>query len=272
MQVRDLLVRARTSSGAARSAAITEAVGLLRRTDGLTLRGGVTVAVDDRAVADRVGSAAQSVSSWVDAIDLLIAATDRASDPQIDPATADRQLSEALRDLPAASGPSGLVDAISRAVLRFISGIEGPTIDFWLILPIIGLLGTAVIVFVLATLGRGLPERVRREVVLREPGAIDRPDPAVHLRAADEALAAGRARDAIHSLYLFVITSLAAREILRYDPTLTNRELIVRAAAIPHADALREIIATYERSWFGLREPTRDEAERARGLATRVAG
>jgi len=45
-----------------------EAVALLRRTDGLTLRGGVTVAVDDRAVADRVGSAAQSVSSWIDAM------------------------------------------------------------------------------------------------------------------------------------------------------------------------------------------------------------
>jgi len=32
------------------------------------------------------------------------------------------------------------------------------------------------------------------------------------------------------------------------------------------------IVALYERAWFGLREPDAAEAERARSLATRVAG
>ncbi len=45
----------------------------------------------------------------------------------------------------------------------------------------------------------------------------------------------------------------------------------MRAAAIPHADALRDLVGIYERSWFGLRDPSVDEARRARELALRVA-
>ena len=97
-------------------------------------------------------------------------------------------------------------------------------------------------------------------------------DPAAHRRAAEAALAGGRAREAIHELYLYVLRSLAARELIRYDPALTDHELLLRAAAIPNADALRDLVALYERAWFGLREPDAAEAERARSLATRVAG
>jgi hypothetical protein len=61
------------------------------------------------------------------------------------------------------------------------------------------------------------------------------------------------------------------RETIRYDPALTDRELLLRAAAIPHADSLRDLVALYERSWFGLREPSGDEARRARALALQVA-
>ena len=46
----------------------------------------------------------------------------------------------------------------------------------------------------------------------------------------------------------------------------------MRAAAVPNADALRDLVALYERSWFGLRDPGADEARRARSLALRVAG
>src|SRR6185503_11902656 len=82
----------------------------------------------------------------------------------------------------------------------------------------------------------------------------------------------GRRREAIHALYLFALTTLVAREAIRYDPALTDRELLVRAAAVPNADALRDLVALYERSWFGLRDPGADEARRARSLALRVAG
>ena len=133
------------------------------------------------------------------------------------------------------------------------------------------MLGIAVILFVIATLGRALPERVRREVLVRGPASEERADPLAHLRAADAALAAGRAREALHAFYLYVIATLATRETIRYDPALTDRELLERAIAIPHADSLRDLVVLYERSWFGLREPSQDEARRARELALRVA-
>jgi hypothetical protein len=93
----------------------------------------------------------------------------------------------------------------------------------------------------------------------------------VHLRAADAAIAAGRSRDALHALYLYVVTTLEVRETIHYDPALTDRELLLRAAAIPHADSLRDLVGLYERSWFGMRDPSRDEARRARDLALLVA-
>ena len=74
----------------------------------------------------------------------------------------------------------------------------------------------------------------------------------------------------MHALYLYALTALTARETIRYDPALTDRELLTRAAGIPHADALRDLVALYERSWFGLREPATEEARRARALAVRV--
>src|SRR5207245_89441 len=39
----------------------------------------------------------------------------------------------------------------------------------------------------------------------------------------------------------------------------------------PPADALGDLVALYERAWFGLREPATAEAERARSLALRAA-
>ena len=81
-----------------------------------------------------------------------------------------------------------------------------------------------------------------------------------------------RPREAIHALYLFALNTLVAREAIRYDPALTDRELLLRAAGVPHADALRDLVGLYERSWFGLRDPGVDEARRARSLALRVAG
>src|SRR5439155_939851 len=133
-----------------------------------------------------------------------------------------------------------------RARSRRHAGLEGPRVDFGLVWPLLGILGAAIIFFVVATLGRGLGERVRTEVALREAVGAERPDPSRHLRAADDALAGGRPREAIHALYLFALTALVAREAIRWDPALTDRELLIRAAGVPHADALRDLVALYE--------------------------
>ena len=268
---RSLVVQARSLSGTARDAAVTRARVILSVTTAISLPTG-ELTISDVALADRITSDNASIDAALVLIDAQIALSERALTPSIDAARSDAALRDALGGVDASPGSVSIIDTIVLALQRFLAGLPGPQVDFGLIWPVLGILGAAIIFFVVATLGRGLGERVRTEVALREAVGADRPDPARHLRAADEALAGGRPREAIHALYLFALTTLVAREAIRYDPALTDRELLVRAAAVPNADALRDLVALYERSWFGLRDPGADEARRARSLALRVAG
>ena len=264
-------MQARALTGAARDGAVTRARVTLLATTAIALSAG-ELTINDSALAERIVSSDAALDAAVALLDTQLALVSRAVAPSIDSARSDAALRDVLRAVENAQASPSFIDAIVRAFQRFLAGLEGPRVDFGLVWPLLGILGAAIIFFVVATLGRGLGERVRTEVALRESAGADRADPARHLRAADEALAAGRPRDAIHALYLFALTSLVAREAIRFDPALTDRELLVRAAAIPHADALRDLVALYERSWFGLRDPGTDEARRARSLAIRVAG
>jgi hypothetical protein len=268
---RALVVQARGVSGAARDSAVTRARLVLLATTAITVPSGDLV-INDSALAERIVSSDAALDAAVVLLDAQLALVSRAVSPSLDAARSDAALGDVLREVKTAQASPSFIDSIARAFQRFLAGLEGPRVDFGLVWPLLGVLGAAIIFFVVATLGRGLGERVRTEVALRESAGADRADPALHLRAADEALAAGRPRDAIHALYLFALTSLVAREAIRFDPALTDRELLVRAAAIPHADALRDLVALYERSWFGLRDPGTEEARRARSLAMRVAG
>jgi len=270
-QGHDLLVRARAAPAALRGALVGDAQALLRRTDAVTLPSGQTIAVDDAALGATIEGTDASLDAAIARVNARLAMLVRVGRPAIDPAAADARLREIARQAGAGAGSADLFDLLGRVLLRFISGLRGPGVDPRQLLTAVGLLGMAVILFVVATLGRALPERVRREVLAGGGPAEERGDPLAHLRAAEEALAARRTRDALHALYLYVIAALAARDVIRYDPALTDRELLARASAIPHADSLRDLVAIYERSWFGLREPSADEARRARELALRIA-
>lgn len=248
---------------------MNDARALLRRTEAVAV-GDTTVAIDDAALADVLDERDATLDAAIARLGARIALVERVGRPPVDPAAADARLREVLRQADT-STEVGILELLGIIVARFLSGLRGPAIDPTILWPAVGTLGIAIILFVLATLGRALPERVRREVLMSGLAAEGRPDPAAHLRAADAALAAGRPRDALHALFLYVVAALAAREAIRYDPALTDQELLVRAAAIPHADALRDLVAMYERSWFGLRDPSADEARRARDLALRVA-
>ena len=275
-QYRQRLERARADLVLARGAPAGQTALLsgvrtaLNATTQLTI-GSQAIAVDDAALATGIDATASSIDAAVARIDARLIVVSRAGNPPVDAAQADARLREIVRETGDAAPPTDILDAIGRAILRFFSGLSGPGVDpmaFW---PAVGVLGVGVILFVIATLGRALPERVRREVFVRAATIEERADPLTHLRAADAALSAGRAREALHAFYLYVITTLAARETINYDPALTDRELLERAATIPHADSLRDLVTLYERSWFGLREPSQDEARRARELALRVA-
>jgi hypothetical protein len=273
VQVRALVDRSRAVGTADRDRMLAQATALLRQTTAIQNHG-ETVLVDDGPIAD-VLAGPNGPNAALAILDAYIATADRSIQTDIDPATADARLHDVLGNAGSAgtslSGIAALVDWISSRLAAFFSGLRGiPDLSF---LPwIVAALGVGLVLFIVATLGRGVRERVRREVLLPERALARAEDPVAHRRAAEAALAGGRAREAIHELYLYVLQSLAARELIRYDPALTDHELLLRAAAIPNADALRDLVALYERAWFGLREPDAAEAERARSLATKVAG
>jgi len=269
-QARGALVSARAAPQAARAGFIETANSLLVQTSAIALPYGGAMAVDDAGLTAGYNIPDAGLDAALARLDARIALVARLGNPAIDPATADAR----LRDVVTQSGPNATGDIFSllgQLVLRFLSSLRNPDIDPRIVATSLGLLGIAVILFIVATLGRALPERVRREVLVRDGGVGASEDPAVHLRDADAAIAGGHPRDALHALFLYAIGTLAAREVIRYDPALTDAELLLRASGIPHADALRELVGIYERAWFGLREPTTTEARRARELALRVA-
>jgi hypothetical protein len=265
--------RSRTVGTADQERMLAQAITLLRQTTAIQTRG-ETVPVDDAAIADLLAET-NGANRALPILDAYAAAADRAAQGGIDPAVADARLRDVLGTAGDAgtsvSGIGALVQWITSRVAGFLSGLRGlPDLRF---LPwVVAAFGLGLVLFIVATLGRGVRERVRTEVLLSDRALARAEDPAVHRRAAEAALAGGRAREAIHELYLYALRSLAARELIRYDPALTDRELLLRAAAIPNADALRDLVALYERAWFGLREPDAAEAELARSLASRVAG
>ena len=53
-----------------------------------------------------------------------------------------------------------------------------------------------------------------------------------------------------------------ADTMLRVSP-----EILARSRAIPHSDALRDLVALHELVWYGLRDPRAEDAARARSLA-----
>lgn len=230
--------------------------------------------MDDSAIIALIDGA-DGPSRAIAVLDAYIEAAQRAGRGLVNPALADARLREILGQSQAQdAGSGGALQAILAWIASWLAGLLGAMSgvpDLRFVPFVVAGLGLALVLFIVATLGRGLRERIRREVLVSDRSVSRGPDPSAHLRAAESAIAGGRAREAIHELYLYVIASLAAREVLRYDPALTDRELLARAAAIPNIDALRELVALYERAWFGLREPDSAEAERARRLAARLS-
>lgn len=225
------------------------------------------VPVDDGAVAGRIGTADAALEAAI--ADLTLLARVARSSP-LDPVAADARLRQMVGEQRALGGQVSLIDALSRWLARSLSGLEGAPPDPRVVVVAAGGIGLALLLVIVGILGRDLRERFRREIVLPELTAERAADPAAHLRAAEAAIRAGRAGEAIVALYSYAIAALAAREAIRYDPSLTDRELLARARTIPHADALRDLVDLHERVSYGLREARAEDAERARELALRA--
>jgi hypothetical protein len=96
-------------------------------------------------------------------------------------------------------------------------------------------------------------------------------------RAADELARAralaqdGDARRAVHHLYRAVLLRLDERDHLPFDGALTNRELLPRLTAEPAlADPFAELVARFDRLWYGQNDCTAEEYQAFAQLGDRV--
>lgn len=234
----------------------------------MRLDDGTVAPVDDGALAGRIDASDASLDRALADLAYLVAAA--GGRPPVDLVAADASLRRLVGEQRVAGGQATVIDTLSRWLARSLSGFGGAPPDARIVVIAVGGVGLALLLVVIGILGRDLRERFRREVVLPELAREERGDPADHLRTAEDAFRRGDARGAILALYAYAIATLAAREMVRYDPSLTDRELLARARAIPHADALRELVDLHERVSYGLREAHPDDAERARALALRA--
>ena len=265
---RAALAGARSAPPSSRGPLVDRARALLRETTAIRLADGITIPVDDGELAARIDVSDAALDAATADLALLASLASRTG--TIDPAAADARLRQLVGEHRALGGQVSLIDVLSRWLARSLSGLGGAPPDPRIVVVAAGGIGLALVLLIVGILGRDLRERLRREVVLPEIAAERDADPAEHLRTAEDAIRAGRAREAIVALYAYAIAALAAREAIRYDPSLTDRELLVRARTIPNADALRDLVDLHERVSYGLREARAGDAERARALALRA--
>lgn len=276
-QARTQLADARAASGAAREQRIARALATL---DGLrdVLVGDVIYTALPHAPVQVIARAADdaSLDRAVATLDETIAWIDRAAAPGARPV--DPRARERLEAVLSAGDfqrhpdwRDALTELVRDLLANLFPGLRLPPITATQVALLIGPPAIGLLAYVLWTSARGARERLARETILAAVGAAPRVSAAGHLAAAEAAARSGRWRDAVRELFRFALRALDERGTLRYDPALTDREVLARAAGLPSVRELAALVAVYERAWYGLREPDAAEFGRARELARRVA-
>ncbi|RME63501.1 MAG: DUF4129 domain-containing protein [Caldilineae bacterium] len=84
-------------------------------------------------------------------------------------------------------------------------------------------------------------------------------------RMASEQAQVGNYREAVRQLYLAALLHLDERGLIRYDPSLTNREVLAQTKpGAPVRVHLQPVVDVFDRVWYGIREPDRATYEHYR--------
>ena len=168
------------------------------------------------------------------------------------------------------SWTDALAELLRDALAALFPDLRAPTFTNLQVAIALSGIVTLLIVIVATNATRGLRAKITREAILASARAADQPQAADRLREADEAIRAGRLRDALRALFLGALAGLEEHGGIRVDPALTDREILARAAGSPRAGELSSLVALYEPAWYGVREPTRSDVDRAAELARRI--
>lgn len=265
---RTLLLQARVAADAQRPALVERVRTTLLQTTGVRTADGLVIALDDSSLARRLTATTAAIDAGIADVDQLVAIADRAANPPFDVAQANARLRDVAAAEETRSGSNDLFAAIGALLGRlFPSGANLPPGSVELTLTIAG---AGLLVVIGAILVRGVRERIRRETMQPGAHAEAAASAAVQLAAAERAALSGDPRAALHAFYRYAILTLAERRMLRYEPSLTDRELLERASSLPQVETLRELISLHDRAWFGLKGATVEEADHARALAERA--
>jgi hypothetical protein len=131
----------------------------------------------------------------------------------------------------------------------------------WLLRAIPWIVTTLVVAVVIVLLSYWLQRLLRAFVrdarSAKAVGDDDLPSTAAEARQqARVAAQSGLYRDAVRRLYLAALLQLAEHDLITYERSLTNREVLIRVpAASPIRPHLEPVIATFDQVWYGVREP-----------------
>jgi hypothetical protein len=265
---RTTLLQARVAAVPQRAPIIERARTTLSQTTAVRTADGSIIVLDESPLVRRLSETTAAIDAGVADIDQLIAIADRAINPPFNVAQADARLRELAAAEETRSGGNDIFTAIGELLRRFLpspnASLPPGSVEITLTIA-----GAALLVVILAILVRGVRERVRRETVLPGAHTAAAASAALQLAAAEHAALTGDPRAALHAFYRYAILTLAERRMLRYEPSLTDRELLERASSLPQVETLRELISLHDRAWFGLKGATTEEADHARDLAER---
>lgn len=137
----------------------------------------------------------------------------------------------------------------SSGLLTFLFGPNNVLTGCLTVVAVIAI--TALVGYIILSMRNGLGRDVRRPEVdaEREERALSS---GKAIQRADEVAIEGDFRKGVRYLYLSTLLWLEERGVLRYDRTLTNREVL---EAVPASSALRQrltpVVQTFDRVWYG---------------------
>jgi len=247
----------------ARQALLAPAADAWEAVTAVTLEDGTTVPVDHSALVAALRAAAPNLGALKTRLANLAAA--HAAWPAPRHTANDVRRLQAVLDRAefawAVQPPNPLTalwDRFVNVVLRLLARLLPDSVGIPFFGDVVGwaftVLSVLVVVGIVAYALRGLLGGLVREATLPADAGLEAGDlsPELAQQQAQRLAGQGDYRAAVRYLYLSALLSLEARGLLRYERTLTNREVLRRLGDHPElAGVLREVVEVFDRVWYG---------------------
>ena len=243
---------------------LNQAVAFLEQIDAVQLPSGASASVNNAALVKIIRDEKQTAN----AVARLTALHDALSQPLATVNTNDlATLQNILSRPPFAEESSAQPDwlqTLLRRIAEILDRMVSNTVrGIFDVRDVIVLVGVLVVIGVLIYFVRNLRRNMVQEQALASLSqAHTARTPTEAFNNAQQFVNQGDYRNAVRQLYLATLLLLDQRGKIKYDPTLTNREYLQQTANDPQTTAaLVPIVETFDRTWYGFENITREEFE-----------